>query len=127
MTESTFDWFWLSSEFALLLVYPSVAALVNTSELLLATRVRRIDSSVSMMPDTRLMAVTIAAWPLATVPPKNCVYSPVAATARRYVRSVAPDRCRTIAPPVSSAGTGTRLMSSRVGPAAPAAGNRSAP
>jgi len=35
------------------------------------------------MPLTRFMAVTIAAWPAATVPPWKVVYSPVAATAAR--------------------------------------------
>ena len=38
----------------------------------------------------RLMAVTIAACPSGTVPPWNVVYSTVAATASRYVRSCVP-------------------------------------
>ncbi len=37
------------------------------------------------------MAVTIAACPAATVPPWYAVYSPVAAHASRYVRSVVPE------------------------------------
>ena len=67
------------------------------------------------MPVTRLTAVTMAACPRGTVPPWNAVYSPVAATASRYVRSCVPDVacgdarirlwiCAVILPPASIGG-----------------------
>src|SRR5437870_327736 len=57
MTASTFVWFWPSIVLPFLFVYGSVEASVYTRLMLLATRTRRTDSSVSYTPLTRLIAV----------------------------------------------------------------------
>lgn len=50
------------------------------------------------MPFTRFIVVTMPDSASSFVPPWNCVYSPVAPIARRYVRSVAPDDTSGVAP-----------------------------